>query len=338
MPQINRRDCLRWGAVALASGVLLSCSGARSSRPGPAPEPQLANPFEAPGAWYKGAVHVHTNRSDGALSPLEVMRAHRERGYGFLAVTDHEVITDLSGQSDGTFLNIPSVEVTYDRNALGQSYHIVVLGVREMIELPPRVRIQEAIDRWAETGAVLFLAHTYWSGMTAAEIMPLDKLTGLEVFNTSSETDHGKGLAAIHWDDVLARGKRWWGYAVDDTHWLSQDGWYYDTFGGWINVKAEALAEDRILTAIRQGQFYSSSGPEIHDFRVENGIAHVRCSPVRTINLAGHTQWGTQRRTQPGELVTEAEYRLTGRERYLRATCIDGEGRAAWTNPIFLGE
>jgi hypothetical protein len=247
------------------------------------------------------------------------------------------VITDLSSMSDASFLNIPSVEVTYDRNELGQSYHIVVLGVREMADVPLGGSIQDAIDRWAKTGAVIFLAHTYWSGMTLHELMPLDKLTGLEVFNTSSQTDHGKGLAAIHWDEVLVRGKRWWGYAVDDTHWMSQDGWYYDTFGGWIWVKAEKLAEDQILTAMREGQFYASSGPEIYEFGVENRVARMRCSPVRTINFVGHTQWGSQRRTQSGEWITEARYELTGRERYLRAECIDGEGHAAWANPIFLG-
>jgi hypothetical protein len=294
------------------------------------------NPFEMPGSWYKGAVHVHSTNSDGKLSPTEVMREHRDHGYHFLAMTDHRMITDLSALSDASFLNIPSVEVDHDRNEVGQTYHIVVLGVREMLQLARETPIQEVIDRWGETGAVMFLAHTYWSGMTLPEILALRGLTGLEVFNTSSATDHGKGLAAIHWDEVLVRGKRWWGYAVDDTHWMSQDGWYYDTFGGWICVKAEALTEERILEAIRQGHFYSSSGPEIYDYGIENGVARLRCSPVRTINFVGHTQWGTQRRTQPGETITAAQYRLTGNERYLRAECIDDQGRTAWTHPIFV--
>jgi hypothetical protein len=304
--------------------------------PGQVSEVPLANPFAAPGRWFKGAVHVHTTRSDGALSPVEAMQAHRERGYQFLAVTDHDVITDLSSMSDASFLNIPSVEVSYDRNELGQSYHIVVLGVREMADVPLGVSIQDAIDRWAKTGAVIFLAHTYWSGMNLHEMMPLENLTGLEVFNTSSQTDLGKGLATVHWDDVLARGKRWWGYAVDDTHWVSQDNWYYDTFGGWVWVKAAELEESQILTALREGQFYASSGPEIYDYGIEKGVARIRCSPVRTINFVGLTQWGHQRRTQPGELVTEARYELTGNERYLRAECIDSGGHTAWTNPIFL--
>jgi hypothetical protein len=55
-----------------------------------------------------------------------------------------------------------------------------------------------------------------------------------------------------------------------------------------------------------------------------------------TINFIGHTQWGYQRRAGPGGAINEAEYRLKGRERYLRAECVDARGHAAWTNPIFL--
>ena len=289
------------------------------------------NPFQKPGQWYKGALHVHTTRSDGRLTPQESIKGHREHGYHFLAATDHNVITDLSAQSDDGFLNIPGVEVTYDRNALGQSYHLCVIGVRKMLDLPPHTPIQQAIDRWAETGAVLFIAHTYWSGMVVNELMPLEKLTGLEVYNTSAHTDLGKGLASVHWDDVLVRGKRWWGYGVDDTHGTNDD-----AFGGWVWAKAEKLDEGHVLEALRRGEFYASSGPQIHDFRVENGVASIRCSEVKTINFLGHTQWGFQRRAEPGKTISEAQYRLTGNERYLRAECIDAQGQAAWTNPVFL--
>ena len=34
--------------------------------------------------------------------------------------------------------------------------------------------------------------------------------------------------------------------------------------------------------------------------------------------------------------LTCGEYKLKGRETYVRAECIDMHGRKAWTNPIFL--
>ncbi len=290
-----------------------------------------ANPFLMPGSWYKGALHVHTTCSDGRLSPAESIAFHRQHGYHFLAVTDHDIITDLSGLSDDGFLNIPAVEVSHGHNEIGQTYHVVIVGIRQMVRVPPQAPIQEAIDRWAEAGSLLILAHPYWSGMVFTEILPLKWLAGLEIFNTSAQTDLGKGLATVHWDDILVRGKRWWGFAVDDTHGINDD-----AAGGWVWVKSERLEEGAILQAMKEGAFYSSSGPEIYDFRVENGVAWVRCSPVAAINFIGHSQWGFQRRAVPGGTITEAEYRLKGHEFYLRVECVDAQGHAAWTNPVFF--
>ena len=106
--------------------------------------------------------------------------------------------------------------------------------------------------------------------------------------------------------------------------------------GGWVWVKSEKLDEDSIIAAIKSGAFYSSSGPEIHDVRIENGVVSVKCSPVATINIMGHTQWGYQRRAEAGKTINNAQYWLTGNERYVRVECVDGTGHAAWTNPIFL--
>jgi len=193
----------------------------------------------------------------------------------------------------------------------------------------------------AQVAGLVFLAHPYWSGTTCPEMLPLERLAGMEIFNTSSQTDLGKGLATVHWDDLLVRGKRWHGFAVDDTHGVNDD-----ADGGWVWVKSEALTEKAILGALDRGSFYSSSGPQIHDFRLEDGVAplgvpacgvaRVSCSPVATVNFIGHTQWGSQKQAVPGQAITEAEYRLKGSEAYVRVECMDAGGHAAWSNPIFV--
>jgi hypothetical protein len=289
------------------------------------------NPFLAPGSWYKGAMHVHTTRSDGKLSPAESMAFHRDHGYHFLSVTDHGTITDLSAQSTADFLNIPGVEVSHGHNELGQSYHVVLIGTRELVHPSNALSVQDAINMWADKTQMLFLAHPYWSGHIVSEMMPLQRLDGVEIYNTSSWTDLGKGLATVLWDELLVRGKHWWGYAVDDTHGVNDD-----ADGGWVVVKSEKLDEQSIIAAMKSGAFYASSGPQIQDFRVENGVATIKCSPVATINFIGHTQWGFQRRAEPGKTITDARWQLTGHEHYLRAECIDGGGHAAWTNPLVV--
>lgn len=37
----------------------------------------------------KGALHCHTTRSDGALSPEDALRRYKEGGYDFVSLTDH---------------------------------------------------------------------------------------------------------------------------------------------------------------------------------------------------------------------------------------------------------
>ena len=62
-------------------------------------------PFSAPGKFWRGNLHTHSNRSDGALDPDEVARRYQLEGYDFLALTDHFV-----GLYDYPLTNIQSFE------------------------------------------------------------------------------------------------------------------------------------------------------------------------------------------------------------------------------------
>jgi hypothetical protein len=289
------------------------------------------HPLRVPGQWYKGNLHAHTRHSDGELTLEEAVRWHQEHAYDFLAVTDHRIVTDTSHFTRPAFLTIPGIEVNTGRAELGMDYHLVALGIEKYPTPPNTWSVQETIDDLLARGAIVFLAHPYWSGLLFSQMQALRGLSGLEVFNTGCQTDLGKGLSAVHWDDLLARGQRLWGLATDDVHHYT-----YDVGGGWVVVKAEALTVLLIRRALQDGHFYSTSGPAIHDFYIQEGAAYVSCSPVATINFIGCTQWGTQLRANEGGTLTEGSYRLTGKERYLRVECVDSLGRVAWSNPIYL--
>lgn len=47
----------------------------------------MLSAFSAPGRFWKGNLHTHSNRSDGALEPAEVCRRYREAGYDFLCLS-----------------------------------------------------------------------------------------------------------------------------------------------------------------------------------------------------------------------------------------------------------
>lgn len=74
-----------------------------------------AAPPAAAGLWLKGSLHTHSDRSDGDSTPEAVVRWYREHGYGFLAITDHDRITDPAPLADAAgpeLLLIPAEEVT----------------------------------------------------------------------------------------------------------------------------------------------------------------------------------------------------------------------------------
>ena len=44
--------------------------------------------------WYKGSLHAHTINSDGDSPPYDVLTWYKRHGYHFLAITDHNTLTD----------------------------------------------------------------------------------------------------------------------------------------------------------------------------------------------------------------------------------------------------
>ena len=94
-----------------------------------------------------------------------------------------------------------------------------------------------------------------------------------------------------------------------------------------------------ILAALKNGAFYSSCGPEIYDFYVENGKAVIECSPAAKIRFHCDKHPTRIQRAETGQL-THAEINISHNGvldyPYVRATVIDENGKYAWTNPIFL--
>ena len=128
-------------------------------------------------------------------------------------------------------------------------------------------------------------------------------------------------------------GIQLFGGATDDSHSTN------DACFGWIMVNAENNV-DSILEAIERGAFYSSCGPEIYDFRVENGLIKIKCSPVKKIRLHSDGHFTLIKKAE-GEELTYAEFPIKcadwiGNYAYVRISVIDKNEKYAWTNPIFF--
>ena len=90
-----------------------------------------------------------------------------------------------------------------------------------------------------------------------------------------------------------------------------------------------------ILDALKNGRFYSSCGPKIHDFYIEDNVAHIITDPCAMIQFVSACHPLKVHRSEKGDL-THAELQINSGFRYLRATIVDAQGRRAWTNPIFM--
>jgi predicted metal-dependent phosphoesterase TrpH len=65
----------------------------------------------------KGALHIHTTCSDGELTPQEAASAYEERGYDFIAFTDHDYLLkkncrDIYAQVRSRMILFHGIELT----------------------------------------------------------------------------------------------------------------------------------------------------------------------------------------------------------------------------------
>ena len=295
--------------------------------------------FPDGGVWLKGNIHSHSTVSDGMFSPRELAELYRDHGYAFLSMTDHNVLVSHSELPEDQIILLTGLEhdLEYSPDKCIHVVGIAAAGKEETEYLckrysPAELKDQRLVDLMREDGQFVSLAHPVWSRMGAEEILGLEGLHAVEVFNNGTEHLCHGGHGEIWWDMLLRQGKRVFATAVDDVHVAE------DLFGGWIWVKATRRSREAILDALFQGNYYYSTGPEIYDFGLDGEQVYVSCSECREIHLVTYSPRGKSLFAEPDGVLKEACYTLTGRESYVRVVCVDHNGKSAWSNPIFFDE
>ncbi len=164
----------------------------------------------------------------------------------------------------------------------GRPWHLVGLGLSTLDLQPENISTAgEMIAALRAGGALVVALHPYWLGLDAGDLLSVDGLTAVEVYNYSHSARHnGKGQSAWTWDGVLSAGRRVWATAADDAH-----AYPGDAANGWIMVRAAECSQDALLQSINAGHFYATTGPVLHDVRLDSGRVHVSCSPVASVAL-----------------------------------------------------
>lgn len=374
--------------------------------------------------WWKGNLHTHSLWSDGDEFPEMIADWYRQRDYNFLALTDHNVLSEgmrwmslksIVSRSDDKILDrykerfgeawvesrtnegdlqirlkplseyralleqndqfilIPAEEIS-DR-AEGKPVHINATNLAEVIQPAGGTTVREAMQN--NLRAILehekqhgreVLPHinhpNFGYAITAADLAAVVSEQFFEVYNghptVNQLGDANHPSIERMWD--LANAIRrtelqvppLMGIATDDSH------EYHGKPGsrpgrGWIMVRSRYLTPERLIQAIKRGDFYASSGVVLDEvtYKKETKTLKLAINPQPKATYS--TQFIATLRQAPegsdpiGQVVATVdglnpEYRLTGNELYVRAVVnsslphndpsFKNQVRQAWTQPV----
>lgn len=301
--------------------------------------------FTTAGKFYRGNLHTHSTGSDGVLAPEEVCRRYQAEGYDFIAMTDHFVglfgypITDTTAFHNDHFTTILGAELHTGTMENGHLWHLVAAGLPRDFTPPdaPHFRPVKGSEsaasiaqRARDAGAFVAIAHPHWSGMTEADARTITAAHAVEIYNHGCVVDNDRGEGFVTLEHLLNEGRKLNLIATDDAHFNTPD-----FFGGWVKVKATENNPDALLKALKAGEYYSSTGPEINNIHITRGEIEVDCSSAVTIMAQGQ---GTSMATLHGKTMTTGRLSLErlSNSPWIRVTIIDRAGKRAWSNPIWL--
>ena len=307
------------------------------------------------GNFYKANLHSHTTVSDGNFTPEEAKVKYRAAGYSILAFTDHRVIEEHKELNGPDFLTLIGYEMDitgWDGNIL-KTHHMNAIARDPLfyryVENPngySTAIIQKTIDRLNESGFLVSHNHPDWSSQEASDYLPLKGFFAMEAYNNISHVHNGEGLSIAAYDTALRHGKKLYCLATDDNHdepnAFGEIGGT-DSFGGFTMIKAERLTYDSVIDALLSGHFYSSMGPKIYDYYIEDNKLCIDCDPVSCIYLKSVRPGNSDARFAFSDSLTHAEFDLTNLptnkdgSTYARIDIVTHDGKFAFTNPVFFG-
>jgi hypothetical protein len=267
------------------------------------PQPTLItvdNPYDG-GTAYKGQLHAHTENCSAAA--LET--TYRDAGFNFIAITDHDKWTPSPSVPGITHLD--GIEKTIPE---GHEKVIWAESATSTIEYYEANHPNRTGNTWTNT-----------------ELSGNTQINGLEVYNPSPTAE-----SEDKWDFALLNPikRKIWGSAVDDYHGTSS----FTGGKGWVMVFAPDCTPPEILSSLKAGNFYATTGPTI-TISVEGSKITLTTSSSSTI------QWkksgGRLLKATTG--VTVSSYQCNGKETYVRAVVTrSSDGKKAWTQPFFINK
>lgn len=259
--------------------VVLSFGNQPAAGPALTPVPEVV--VDEPG-WYRGDLHCHTPessdawRSGSALTPSDWAATARQLGLDFLAMTDHNVVSQNLGlrqAAGGDVLLLAGEEMTNWFHG-----HATVSGIdvgdwldwrQTPLGLPlptgePGARIQEFLATAREMGAFVSAAHPLglhlsWQFLADGDLDPAARTDALEVWTGPFQPDDEAALLA--WDDRLRRGWRVWANGGSDLHGVVNTNGFQAGTPTTV-VYARQLSRTAVVEALRAGRCFVTRRPD----------------------------------------------------------------------------
>jgi hypothetical protein len=278
------------------------------------------------GKWYRGNTHTHARFSDENDTndvPM-IARWYEDAGYSFLLLSEHndhvaakKVFCHDEAADPSDFIMLCGLELSNSRHhtALGIDYYI-----------GDETSLQDGVTKTIAAGGVPILNHPQDPPVYANNFLDTKGLNHLEVFNGGRPDD--TPATEMLWDSVLSSpsGRVVYAIASDDNHYEQAN-----VGRGWIMVKSPALTKKDIEENIRSGNFYASTGVFIIDYQASKSSITIDSGNGESITFIGKN--GTILSQVDGK---KAIYKIQGNEFYVRAKIVGNNGKAAWTQPVFV--
>lgn len=288
----------------------------------------LENPYvERAGkqyVWLRGNLHTHTTRSDGGRDPQAVIDVYASRGYQFLALSDHDCLSDYTNLDARGMVLVPASEISAAGN------HMLHVGGRGRVE--PSPDRQKAIDDANQNGGIVIVCHPDWqqhfNHCPYETLAALQGYSGVEIFNSGIVDTHGAALAVNKWDMLLSIGRSVWGHGTDDSHGARHDCRSWDV----VRVAADEATPDGIVAALARGSFYVSTGVRIERIETDGSKLRVVAPDAEAIEVIG--QHGQRLHfVEKSEVSFDAGDVISP---YIRVQCYGFADRMAWTQPFVI--
>jgi hypothetical protein len=312
--------------------------------PAPRPRPHFTRTFSV-SRFLRGNIHTHTTLSDGNSTPERTILWYASHGYRFLALTDHNLLSDPSHYAtlhDPEFVLLPGEEITM----LGGGRQVHVNGLCMHNRVPggafptQSAALSYAVERVLLQGGVPVVNHPNFDWalapsdvLDARDAPLLEIMSGHPYVHTAGNATHPSHEAL--WDMALSAGAEYMGVAVDDVHRIDASGNPLALPGrAWIQVFGAVPEARLICAALARGELYASSGLELRRIAVtpsEYGVEPER--EDTTVVFIGR-EGRVLARIRPSRTDGKAAYSPRGDEGYVRARLEAPDGTRAWTPAV----